>query len=226
MSDFSRTITLLRREKKCSQRDVADALGVSQSRLSHYEKGTREPGLDFVARIADFFGVTTDYLLGRSMMRDGAFVNEDNVYDAQGEKGNRLTGSVVSLLQKKLLLNAVSLLIDLTGKTGSKELMEAVSAYLGDVVYLLFRHVYDVSGENGDAFFSIPQELFSQAARADMAACELRLASLLVGRDTEGRKTPEVRLPALSHKTLLEEYPQVAQSLFLVLQQAGQRMGK
>ena len=43
-SDFSRTLALLRREKKISQRTAAADLGVSQALLSHYENGLREPG--------------------------------------------------------------------------------------------------------------------------------------------------------------------------------------
>ena len=56
-SDFSRTLALLRREKKISQRTAAGDLGVSQALLSHYENGLREPGLPFVVRAADYYGV-------------------------------------------------------------------------------------------------------------------------------------------------------------------------
>ena len=48
--DFARTLSLLRQEKGESQRKVAQALGVSQALLSHYENGIREPGLSFVRR--------------------------------------------------------------------------------------------------------------------------------------------------------------------------------
>ena len=65
-SDFSRTLALLRREKKISQRPAAGALEGSQALLSHYENGTREPGLDFLTRACDYYGVTADYLLGRT----------------------------------------------------------------------------------------------------------------------------------------------------------------
>ena len=39
---------------------------VSQALLSHYENGTREPGLPFVCRVCDYFGVSADYILGRT----------------------------------------------------------------------------------------------------------------------------------------------------------------
>ena len=64
-TDFSRTLGLLRQEKGISQRKAAKELGISQALLSHYENGAREPGLEFVCRACDYYGVSADYLLGR-----------------------------------------------------------------------------------------------------------------------------------------------------------------
>ena len=66
VNDFPRTLSLLRQEKKISQRKAAAELQVSQALLSHYENGVREPGLSFVVRAADYYGVSCDYLLGRT----------------------------------------------------------------------------------------------------------------------------------------------------------------
>ena len=63
---FSDTLSALRRGRGLSQRQVAADLGISQALLSHYETGAREPGLGFVCRACDYYGVTADYLLGRS----------------------------------------------------------------------------------------------------------------------------------------------------------------
>ena len=63
---FPETLSVLRRERNISQRTAAAALHISQALLSHYENGAREPGLDFVRRACDYYGVTADYLLGRS----------------------------------------------------------------------------------------------------------------------------------------------------------------
>ena len=48
-----KTLSALRREKNISQRKAAADLGMSQALLSHYENGTREPGLAFVCRVCD-----------------------------------------------------------------------------------------------------------------------------------------------------------------------------
>ena len=63
--DFAAAMAALRRERGLSQRKVAADLGISQAQLSHYENGAREPGLNFVCRACDYYGVTADYLLGR-----------------------------------------------------------------------------------------------------------------------------------------------------------------
>lgn len=63
---FGDILALLRHEKDLSQRELASELHISQALLSHYEKGTREPGLPFVGRVCDYFGVTADFVLGRS----------------------------------------------------------------------------------------------------------------------------------------------------------------
>ena len=63
---FSQTLSALRRQRNLSQRAVAADLGISQALLSHYENGAREPGLQFVCRACDYYGVTADYLLCRS----------------------------------------------------------------------------------------------------------------------------------------------------------------
>ena len=63
---FSDTMAALRRERGLSQRAAAADLRISQALLSHYENGAREPGLDFVCRACEYYGVTADYLLGRT----------------------------------------------------------------------------------------------------------------------------------------------------------------
>ena len=63
---FSETMSELRRKNGASQRMAAADLGISQALLSHYENGAREPGLDFVCRACEYYGVSADYLLGRT----------------------------------------------------------------------------------------------------------------------------------------------------------------
>ena len=64
--NFSTVMSELRRARGLSQRAVAADLHISQALLSHYENGAREPGLAFVCQACDYYGVTADYMLGRS----------------------------------------------------------------------------------------------------------------------------------------------------------------
>ncbi len=61
---FSANLSALRRDRNLSQKQAAEELGISQALLSHYEKGIRECNLDFVKKVADYYDVTADYLLG------------------------------------------------------------------------------------------------------------------------------------------------------------------
>ena len=56
----------MREDLDLRQVDVADATGIDQKTLSNYETGRTSPDSYAVIRLADFFGVTTDYLLGYS----------------------------------------------------------------------------------------------------------------------------------------------------------------
>ena len=71
-ADFANKLSDLRRAKGVSQKEAAAALGVSQALLSHYEKGIRECGLAFVCKASEYYGVTSDWLLGMSDTRLGA----------------------------------------------------------------------------------------------------------------------------------------------------------
>jgi len=64
--EFHQILSQLRKNKRVSQRKVAADLFISQALLSHYENGIREPGLDFVNRACSYYGVTADFLLGRT----------------------------------------------------------------------------------------------------------------------------------------------------------------
>lgn len=63
-------ITELRKKKNLTQDELAKKIGISRAALSHYEKDRREPDYDTLKKMADFFEVTTDYLLDRETEND------------------------------------------------------------------------------------------------------------------------------------------------------------
>ena len=69
MDIFSRRLIGLRNEKDLSQREVAKLLGVHFSTYMKYENGG-ETNFTMLVKISDFFGVSTDYLLGKTNLPD------------------------------------------------------------------------------------------------------------------------------------------------------------
>ena len=55
----------LRKERRLSQKEVADALGISAAVVSNYESGERTPSLENLLSLSSFYRCSTDYLLGR-----------------------------------------------------------------------------------------------------------------------------------------------------------------
>lgn len=84
--DFAKRLKILREEKKLSQRELAKLMNMAPSTLAMYEVGKREPNYEILNRIADFFSVTTDYLLGRSPLRQLS-INDLDIESIELRKG-------------------------------------------------------------------------------------------------------------------------------------------
>ena len=91
---FSEILSSLRKERGCSQKKAAGDLGISQALLSHYEKGIRECGLDFVIKCSEYYGVTTDYLLGVSESRFGMDENYLSKLSEKDDDGSSFSESL------------------------------------------------------------------------------------------------------------------------------------
>lgn len=214
-TDFSRVLSLLRQEKGISQRKAATALGISQALLSHYENGIREPGLAFVTKACDYYHVSADYLLGRTLSRDGAVIEAEELADAS-EARESLKGSVMAKLQKKLLVNTTSVLFDLLGRINSKEAISCAGAYLSGALYQLFRHLYRAAGGN-ESYFSTDAASFNMdVISADMTLTRIRYAKAL--EDYRGE------FPPVDSQSLAEEYQGFSQSMAQIFHSADERL--
>ena len=226
-SHFPRIITLLRKERGLSQKKAAEALHISQALLSHYEKGIRECGLDFVVRAADFYGVSCDYLLGRTPDRSGAILNMEDIPepDAAG-KENRFRGSLLPTLNKKLIANSLNIIYDLLQTCGNKAVTNEISGALNAAVYKSFRILYSANPKNPQGLFAVPERLGKGMADAAQNIAEANAACLMAGEDAGeleglGKEEP----PALSPEQLAEKYPLFARSLFNLIRNTESRMG-
>lgn len=219
-SDFSRILTLLRKERGISQKKAAQDLGISQALLSHYEKGIRECGLDFLVRSANYYNVSCDYLLGRSPERSGSQLTVEDIPEPDaGGRENAFRGSVLPLLNKKLILNSLNILYDLLSRCSNKALVNEVSSFLMLAVYRMFRVVYSANPKNQPNLFTVPAGVALRYADAAMQRSEAKAESVAKGAPVEGlEQIKEPETLAVTTQSLSENYPLFASSLFNLIQ--------
>lgn len=217
--DFCRILTLLRKERGMTQKQTAQALGVSQALLSHYEKGVRECGLDFVIRAADFYGVSCDYLLGRSADRNGATFTAKDMPDETDTNDNRLAGSLLPTLNKKLLVNSLNVLYGVLQQTQNKRLVMDVSSYLMTSVYRMFRKVYSANPKNQESMFSISKNTYDGLTSAGMCKAEAHISRLLSGEADE-----KVEVPTITTEKISKDFPMHASSFLTLIQQTEKQI--
>jgi transcriptional regulator with XRE-family HTH domain len=68
---FPKRLEMLRKEKHLSQQKMGELLGITRQGYAKYEKEDSEPDIATINKLASFFGVTTDYLLGKTDKRNG-----------------------------------------------------------------------------------------------------------------------------------------------------------
>lgn len=217
-SEFSRTLSLLRQERGVSQRTAAGDLGISQALLSHYENGIREPGLAFVVKACDYYHVSADFILGRTLARDGSMLTHEEILDA-AEPGNVLSGSVLATLQSKLLSGAVGVLFGLLGKLGDRAVINSAADCLGSTIYQLYRHFYHAAGGNNDYF-----ALDAHDCAIGMAYAETKMSERVYARALRKNVEDKVEFPDITPDALTAAYPGRCQSLTQVLSTADARI--
>lgn len=106
----------LRKARGLTQEDISQIIDVKLSTYQKYERDVISPPYDTLIRIADFYGVTTDYLLGRS-------TGEPDTLDTLAAEFN------MSALEKKIVDNYLSLSPDMRG-----DLMEFLRKTVAEVM--------------------------------------------------------------------------------------------
>ena len=195
-TEFAKRLALLRRSKGVSQREAAIALQISQSLLSHYENGIREPGLDFLVRAADYYGVSTDRLLGH---------RPPSVHRGADQGRTPAQGYVPNMEQT--IRNALDVVLDLLVRAQNPSAFSYATTYLGEVLYELLRQFFRLSDDyDPGLFFSLSDESFDSGAVVSditwvrgqyiLAVKELRnqdpLLSLLTQKELEAHYSPQV----------------------------------
>ncbi len=223
--DFPRIITMLRKEKNLSQKQVSADLGISQALLSHYEKGIRECGLDFLIRIADYYDVSCDFLLGRTPERSGATLNFEDIPEAESLESENTSSNMIAMLNKKVLCNTLAIVFDMLSKSKSKRLTAQASNYLMLAVYKTFRTLYCANPENHQSMFSVNEGLYQGFCDSYMSIYSAKLS--YYSKSEENHEiSKRLREASYSSEILSQEYPQQSSSLFNLIQHAESKIKK
>lgn len=209
--DFPRIMTLLRNERGLSQKKVAADLGITQALLSHYENGKRACRLEFLIRAADYYGVSIDYLLGRTSSTSGAVVQEQELPDNNvSEKYDGSIAGAATFFRKKVITNSLDVIFSLLIKTKNTELANAVCSYLSTAVYRSFRMVYSAGGNNDENSFAIPVEKVSGLTSAAMSLDDVKARAAASGEAaSDDEKITNARIE--------QEYAKQSAALFSVV---------
>jgi HTH-type transcriptional regulator, competence development regulator len=86
---------------KRSQEEVAERIGISRARYSHYENNRSQPDNELLNKLADYYQVTVDYLLGRTDEKNGTF-EEINTAFYDYDNLDKFSDEEVLKLQEKI----------------------------------------------------------------------------------------------------------------------------
>ena len=226
-SDFHRIITLLRKERGITQKQAAAELGVSQALLSHYEKGIRECGLEFVVKVAEYYNVSCDYLLGRSADRNGLTFTVEDLQEGDDRIDSRFRGSVLPAMNKKFLTHSLNILYDKLASCPDKGLVTEMSGYLMIAVYKMFRLVYSSNDKNAQSMFRVSKSCSNGYATAAMLRAEANVEAILQGENTPaGHRMKDTSAFVMTTSSLDKEYPMYSTSLLQMIKNCEERILK
>lgn len=103
--NFSETLYTIRKQKKLSQKKLAEIANVSQASINYWEKGQRTPSIDAIEKLANALDVSTSQLLGTDYMIDDGFIF---TFDDENELKEVGMKKVVVPTKRKTLLDAFS----------------------------------------------------------------------------------------------------------------------
>lgn len=219
-NDFPRILTLLRKERNISQKQAAEDLGIAQALLSHYEKGKRECGLEFLIKAANYYKVSTDYLLGRSPVSSGAVISNDDIEDSEvTEKARNLSADELSAaFAKKLVTNSIDVIYSLLARSKNAQLTDKIYNIFAYSVYKAFRIIYKANPSNDKNIFKIPEETADRLIVAGEAIAAANAAAAV--------SDPTEKAPAISRAYLEKEFGKSASVLLNTVMQCENQLDK
>ena len=164
---------------------------------------------------ADYYGVSCDYLLGRSPEPSGNLISAEEVPAPEQIGDNKMGSSVLATLNKKLIANSLNILFDLLAKSGNHELLKLVSDSLFLNVYALFRLIFSANEQNNAELFKLSKKLYTSLAPAAMLRDQAYIRLYLSEKDSVNSDKL-----AITTESLSKEYPLFASSLLNLVKNA------
>ena len=207
--DFPRVMKMLRKEHGLKQNEAAAELGVAQALLSHYENGKRECGLDFLVSAANFYGVSVDYILGRTNSRNGTVVFSETLPESTvSESYDGDPAGAGTLLRKKLITNSLEVIFSLLMKAKNSKLSQAVSSYIMTSVYRAYRMVFSAGRENDENSFAIKPDVIADICSAKMSLDDANARTAAKDGSADGK---------ITNLRIEQEYPRQSAAIFSVV---------
>ena len=178
--------------------------------------------MDFLVRAADFYGVSCDYMLGRTPDRSGTTLSIEEIPEPDSAgKENVMKGSILVVLNKKLIANSLNILFDMLNKAGSSSLTREVSDYIMIAVYRMFRVVYSANDKNQSGMFKLPEQIAHQYCAAAMEMRQANASAVASGKPLDGMdRIKDVDSLSLSTEKITREYPLFGTSLLNLINSA------
>ncbi|MGM9884540.1 helix-turn-helix domain-containing protein [Streptococcus hyointestinalis] len=114
MSSFTTKLKQLRKQKKLTQKEIAEQIGIKQNTYSDWETGRTQPNLDYLSKLAHILDTTTDELLGRQVI-DVTDKTEEERKAILYDKLETMYNTFQSMKKSGLDIEKAHQLIDLTG---------------------------------------------------------------------------------------------------------------
>lgn len=132
---FAKRLVLLRKNKNLSQYELARLLNLTRGQIANYEQGKRQPDYDTLKMFAEFFNVSTDYLLGLAGKQLSQAGGKVQLNEARPAYGDQEQPDLDYILQEKTLADAMLKIsellfrIDLDDETLLKLIRKATEKY-------------------------------------------------------------------------------------------------
>lgn len=148
-------IKYLRQSNNLSQKDIADALNMSISAISQYETGKRSLSVNEINLFADYFNVSTDYLLGREEINTGDLLEKKLKLSYEITLTHKEHSPIIEKVM--MLLFYISTIVLLFFPTSKFLFWFAIITQFSFIVYMISRQF--VGGNNYKKTFTIPDDV-------------------------------------------------------------------